>query len=190
MGEGSMDVIAIQKAIDEDRTLRGMGALGSFGKHPDPRHRPRHADAAAGAPGAQEGGPEDHHDHVGRRVGRAQVGCQGRFDPQRTASWCGSHRCRRTKIPPRSAARSFASRFVVRFHTHAPSKRRCACVTHITHADWEMTFRRTEVDHQNQRLTAVLFSLRSVGECLSNRLSRSFRLTCMSVKLIKRMCII
>jgi DNA primase len=33
MGEGSMDVIAIQKAIDEDRTLRGMGALGSFGKH-------------------------------------------------------------------------------------------------------------------------------------------------------------
>jgi DNA primase len=32
MGEGTMDVIAIQRAIDQDRTLVSMGAIGSFGK--------------------------------------------------------------------------------------------------------------------------------------------------------------
>jgi DNA primase len=32
LGEGTMDVIALQKAIDENRFWRGMGAIGSFGK--------------------------------------------------------------------------------------------------------------------------------------------------------------
>jgi DNA primase len=32
MGEGTMDVIGIQRAIDEDRNMRGIGAIGSFGK--------------------------------------------------------------------------------------------------------------------------------------------------------------
>ena len=32
MGEGAFDVIAIQRAIDEDRNMRGIGAVGSFGK--------------------------------------------------------------------------------------------------------------------------------------------------------------
>lgn len=32
MGEGALDVIATQAAIDEDRSWRGIGAVGSFGK--------------------------------------------------------------------------------------------------------------------------------------------------------------
>lgn len=33
MGEGAFDVIAIRKALDTDHDLRGIGALGSFGKN-------------------------------------------------------------------------------------------------------------------------------------------------------------